>query len=322
VDYRQARVVRAIDWYLSSFPDETRAMKFVSFADGDGNERFGVVDEHGAVVDLVAACPDGPATLIDFIAAGDTALAAARAALNAAGAGDRQALETVRLLAPIPRPRKNVFCVGRNYKAHVEEGYRARGGELAYPPAPQFFTKAPTAVFGPRETAILDPGVTAKFDYEAELGIVIGAGGRNIAEAAALDAIFGYTIINDLTARDLQRHHDQWFKGKSLDRSCAVGPWIVHASAIADPQDLAISLSVNGEQRQSSRTSEMIFSIPRIIRDLSLGMTLEPGDLIATGTPHGVGYAMEPPRFLCGGDVIEINIEQIGRLTTRVQEIT
>lgn len=279
------------------------------------------MDGRDAVVDLVAAYPDGPATLIDFIAGGDGALAAAREALRDVGAAQRHALDDVCLLAPIPRPRKNVFCVGRNYKAHVEEGYRARGTEVAYPPAPQFFTKAPTAVFGPREMALLDPAVTGKFDYEAELGVVIGAGGRNIAEAAAFDAIFGYTIINDLTARDLQHHHDQWFKGKSLDRSCALGPWIVHASAIGDPQDLAISLSVNGEQRQSSRTSQMIFSIPRIIRDLSLGMTLEPGDIIATGTPQGVGYAMEPPRFLRGGDVIEIDIEQIGRLTTRVEEI-
>ncbi len=296
-------------------------MRFVSFTAANGGERFGIIDEHDAVVDLVAACPDGPATLIDFIAGGDSALAAARKALSNTDTAARRALDDVYLLAPIPRPRKNVFCVGRNYKAHVEEGYRARGTEVAYPPAPQFFTKAPTAVFGARESALLDPAVTGKFDYEAELGIVIGAGGRKISEAAALDAIFGYTIINDLTARDLQRHHDQWFKGKSLDRSCAMGPWIVHAGAIADPQDLAISLSVNGEQRQSSRTSRMIFSIPRIIRDLSLGMTLEPGDIIATGTPQGVGYAMEPPRFLRGGDVIEIDIEQIGRLTTRVEEI-
>lgn len=296
-------------------------MRFVSFTVGDGAARFGVVDDDGAIVDLVAACPGGPANLIEFIAAGDDALAAARAALGTRGNANRHAAYDVRLLAPIPRPAKNVFCVGRNYKAHIEEGYRARGSDVAYPPAPQFFTKAPTAVFGPRQSALLDPGVTAKFDYEAELGIVIGAGGSNISEAAAFDAIFGYTIINDLTARDLQRHHDQWFKGKSLDRSCAMGPWIVHASAIDKPQDLAISLSVNGEQRQSSRTSQMIFPIARIIRDLSLGMTLEPGDIIATGTPEGVGYAMDPPRFLRGGDIIDIDIEQIGRLSTRVEEV-
>lgn len=296
-------------------------MRFVSFESAGGGERFGVVDADEHVIDLVAAHPGGPATLVDFIAAGDDALAAARDALRAPGATGRHALADIHLLAPIPRPRKNVFCVGRNYKAHVEEGYRARGADVAYPPAPQFFTKAPTAVFGPRDTALLDPAVTGKFDYEAELAIVIGAGGRNITEAAALDAVFGYTIVNDLTARDLQRHHDQWFKGKSLDRSCALGPWIVHASAIDDPQDLAISLRVNGEQRQASRTSQMIFPLARIIRDLSLGMTLEPGDIIATGTPQGVGYAMDPPRFLRGDDVIEIDIEQIGRLSTRVEEV-
>jgi 2-keto-4-pentenoate hydratase/2-oxohepta-3-ene-1,7-dioic acid hydratase in catechol pathway len=296
-------------------------MKFVSYTHANSGVRVGVVDDQLRVVDLAAIGDEAPQTMLDVIRAGDPMVDAARTLLAEAPPEVRMDLGAVNLLAPIPRPAKNVFCVGRNYRAHVEEGYRARGNDVSYPDAPQFFTKAPTSVIGPRDTALVDPSVTSKFDYEAELGIVIGRGGRNIPEGAAAEAIFGYTIVNDFTARDLQRRHDQWFKGKSLDRSCATGPWIVHASAIPNPQDLAISLTVNGEVRQSSRTSQMIFSLARIVRDLSLGMTLEPGDIIATGTPQGVGYAMEPPTFLRGGDTVEITIESIGRLVTGIEEL-
>ena len=151
---------------------------------------------------------------------------------------------------------------------------------------------------GPNEVVYVESGVTQKFDYEAELGVVIGSGGKNIPENDALDAIFGFTIINDMTARDLQRRHDQWFKGKSLDRSCPMGPCIVHRSAISNPQDLGLQLKVNGQLRQKSRTSNMIFSLGKIIAELSRGMTLEPGDIIATGTPVGVGLGFMPPKFL------------------------
>ncbi len=294
-------------------------MRFVSFADDANGVGIGLVDEADRLVDF-ALDPSLPRSMIDFIAAGDAALERVRVLLANAPISARRAREDVRLLAPIPRPAKNVFCVGRNYKAHVEEGYRARGTDVAYPEAPQFFTKAPTAVIGPDAAAGLQSAVTAKFDYEAELGVVIGRGGRNIAARDARAAIFGYTIVNDFTARDLQRRHEQWFKGKSLDRSCAIGPWIVHASAVADPQDLAITLDVNGERRQASRTSHMIFSIARIVEELSRGMTLEPGDIIATGTPQGVGYAMDPPRFLGHGDEVRIDIESIGTLVNVVEE--
>lgn len=295
-------------------------MKFVSFVVAEGAPRVGIIDAEGKIVDGAQVATDFPASMIEFIAAGDRAMRLARDVLERAPAHARLDAAAATLVAPIPRPLKNVFCVGRNYKEHVEEGYRARGSEPAYPAAPQFFTKAPTAVIGPNEASVLDPKVTQKYDYEAELGIVIGRGGKNIAEADAHAAIFGYTIVNDFTARDLQRRHDQWFKGKSLDKSCGLGPWIVHASALENPQDLAISLHVNGELRQASRTSAMIFPIARIIADLSLGMTLEPGDIIATGTPQGVGYAMDPPRFLQHGDEIVIEIEQIGRLVNRVEQ--
>jgi 2-keto-4-pentenoate hydratase/2-oxohepta-3-ene-1,7-dioic acid hydratase in catechol pathway len=222
------------------------------------------------------------------------------------------------LLAPIPRPSKNVFCVGRNYIDHVTEGYNARGSEIRIPEHPQFFSKPPTAVTGPHCHIPFDPNTMAHLDYEVELGVVIGTRGKDIAQENALDHVFGYTIINDLTARDLQRKHDQWFKGKGLDFSCPMGPWIVLKDDIADPQDLAISLSVNGEVRQQARTSQMIFDLKRIISDLSQGMTLEAGDIIATGTPSGVGYAMASPSFLSPGDVVRCEIEGIGSIENRI----
>jgi 2-keto-4-pentenoate hydratase/2-oxohepta-3-ene-1,7-dioic acid hydratase in catechol pathway len=297
-------------------------MKFVSFSDRRGPVRVGVLDDASHVIDCKAVDKNFPSSMLELIRAGQAGIQQAQSVLDSAPSKARVSCNEVRLVAPIPRPTKNVFCVGRNYKEHVEEGHRTRGTEIVYPKAPQFFTKAPTAVIGPDETASLDPRVTRMFDYEAELGIIIGSGGVNISEADADDAIFGYTIVNDFTARDLQRHHDQWFKGKSLDRSCAIGPCIVHKSAIANPQDLEIELTVNGEQRQASRTSYMIFSIAKIIRDLSLGMTLEPGDIIATGTPKGVGFAMDPQQFLADGDEVVITIEGIGELRNRVEQVT
>jgi 2-keto-4-pentenoate hydratase/2-oxohepta-3-ene-1,7-dioic acid hydratase in catechol pathway len=297
-------------------------MKFVTFENAAGAQCVGLLDGERSVIDCRAVDPDFAGSMLEFIRAGELGLDRARRINQQAPESARLDLASVQLLAPIPRPTKNVFCVGRNYKNHVDEGHRARGTQAAYPEAPQFFSKAPTAVIGPNAATWHDPKVTQEYDYEAELGVVIGRGGKNISENDALDAIFGYTIINDFTARDLQRQHDQWFKGKSLDRSCAMGPCIVHASAIENPQDLAINLAVNGEQRQASRTSHMIFSIPRIIRDLSLGMTLEPGDIIATGTPQGVGFAMDPPQFLGDGDEVVITIEELGELRNRVEQVS
>ncbi|MGI4799568.1 MAG: fumarylacetoacetate hydrolase family protein, partial [Janthinobacterium lividum] len=222
--------------------------------------------------------------------------------------------------APIPRPTKNVFCVGRNYKEHVAEGYRASGTEAKYPEYPQFFTKPPTAVIGPDAPFYLDPAVTKRLDYEVELALIIGTGGRDIPRDRAMAHIFGFTVLNDITGRDLQRRHDQWFKGKGLDRSCPMGPVVVTPDELGDLGALELICRVNGEERQRSTVSQMIFDIPEIIAQLSAGLTLEPGDIIATGTPSGVGYAMDPPRLLKAGDVVECSIEGIGTLRTPIEE--
>jgi 2-keto-4-pentenoate hydratase/2-oxohepta-3-ene-1,7-dioic acid hydratase in catechol pathway len=190
---------------------------------------------------------------------------------------------------------------------------------VVVPDVPEFFTKPPTAVTAHEAGIPVDPRVTQKFDYEVELGVVIGTAGKDIPRERALDHVFGFTIVNDLTARDLQRRHGQWFKGKGLDFSCPMGPWIVAKSALPNFADLAITLRVNGETRQKSRTSRMVHDVPTIIEHLSRGMTLEPGDVIATGTPEGVGYAMDPPRFLKAGDVVEAEIEGIGVLRNRIE---
>jgi 2-keto-4-pentenoate hydratase/2-oxohepta-3-ene-1,7-dioic acid hydratase in catechol pathway len=230
-----------------------------------------------------------------------------------AGAGrPTRPLSRTTLRAPIPRPRKNIFCMGRNYAEH------AREGGVAPPEVPVFFTKPPTAVIGPG-APVTYHRATEALDYEVELVAVIGRRGKNIAESDALDHVFGYTIMNDVTARDLQRRHQQWFKGKSLDTSAPMGPWIVHRSAIPDPQALRLSMRVNGEVRQNSTTAHMLFSVATLIAVLSLGMTLEPGDLLATGTPEGVGMGFTPPKWLRVGDVVEAEIEQIGVLKNRVR---
>ena len=260
----------------------------------------------------------GFATLIDFIDAGSKALTEACALAARPPASSLIKSTDVTLLAPIPRPRKNVFAVGRNYSDHVAEGQRASGVSIALPEHPQYFSIPPTAVIGPEAGVRHDPGVSDKLDYEVELGVVIGKTARDIAEADVFDHVFGYTIINDVTARDLQRRHDQWFKGKGLDTFCPMGPWIVDKGDIADPHRLQLSMRVNGEVRQNANTETMIFKIPRIVSALSQGMTLEAGDVIATGTPSGVGYAMNPPHFLKPGDEMECRIEGIGVLRNRV----
>jgi 2-keto-4-pentenoate hydratase/2-oxohepta-3-ene-1,7-dioic acid hydratase in catechol pathway len=282
-------------------------VQFVTFADETGERRPGVLA--GETIEPFGA---GIPTLEAFIALDPegrrAALAARGAALPLAG---------VTLLAPLA-PRKNVFCVGRNYLAHAQEGARARGEQLDLPSVPTFFTKAPTAVVGPDVTLTLAGSLSAQYDWEAELAVVIGTTCKDVAQAAAGEVIFGYTCLNDVTARDLQRLHQQWFKGKSLDATCPLGPWIVDAAEFGDPQHADIALRVNGVTRQSSNTQAMIFSVARIIAELSRGMTLEPGDIIATGTPEGVGFAMQPPLFLKDGDVMEVEIAGIGRLRNSV----
>jgi len=254
-----------------------------------------------------------------IVEAGDAALEAIRQLVadgeSGAHADARHMADNVKLLAPIPVPRKNVFCVGRNYASHIAEADRAQKQNVGVKEHPVFFTKPLTAVIGPNEYIPIFPALSEAMDYEVELTAVIGAPGRNISKANAYDHIFGYTILNDISARDIQRRHGgQYFKGKALDGSCPIGPWIVTADAISDPHALAISCAVNGEQRQSDTTASMIFDIPTLIESLSDGMTLEPGDLIATGTPSGVGYAMEPPQFLRDGDTVVCEIAEIGKL--------
>jgi 2-keto-4-pentenoate hydratase/2-oxohepta-3-ene-1,7-dioic acid hydratase in catechol pathway len=230
-----------------------------------------------------------------------------------AEAGLAYAADRVQRHAPIVRPRKDVFCLGQNYAAHAAESGNPP------PTAPIYFTKPPTTVIGPGEPVPFPQGLTTRLDWEVELGVVIGLGGLNIPEARALDHVFGYTVFNDVSARDLQYRTSQWFKGKSLDGSCPMGPVIVTADEIPDPQHLRLQLSVNGVAKQDSNTSDMIFSVARIIADLSAGMTLEPGDCISTGTPQGVGDGRKPPEYLKPGDVMEAEVERIGVLRNPVR---
>ncbi|WP_078548210.1 fumarylacetoacetate hydrolase family protein [Litchfieldia alkalitelluris] len=223
-------------------------------------------------------------------------------------------LDEVQIQAPIPRPAKNIFCVGKNYAEHAIE----MGSEADIPEHLMLFTKAPTSVIGPNGTILLHEGVTSQLDYEGELAVVIGKKGRAIKKEEALDYVFGYTILNDVTARDLQSRHKQFFIGKSLDASCPMGPFIAHKSLIANPNQLNLQTKVNDEIRQTGNTSQFIFDIETVISTISAGMTLEPGDIIATGTPAGVGKGFKPPRFLKNGDVIEITIEGLGTLTNKV----
>jgi 2-keto-4-pentenoate hydratase/2-oxohepta-3-ene-1,7-dioic acid hydratase in catechol pathway len=232
----------------------------------------------------------------------------------------RIALDRTALLAPIPVPRRNLWCVGRNYHAHAKElqdsvfkGNPSEGWPIV-------FTKVPETVVGPNDTVRL-PGaaITSQIDYEAELAIVIGRAGRNIARADALSYVWGWTIVNDVTARDVQMRHSQWDLGKSFDTFCPMGPWVVTADEL-DATDTRVRCWVNGALRQDARTTDLIYDIPTLIETCSRGITLLPGDVIATGTPAGVGMGMSPPRWLAHGDVVRIEIDGIGTLENRFVE--
>lgn len=227
-------------------------------------------------------------------------------------------LQEVRLAACV-HPHKNVFCVGRNYLEHAKEGARASGRELKLPEVPTFFSKATTAIADPDAELRFEASVSREYDWEGELAVIIGARVKDADESNAMEAVFGYTCLNDITARDLQRAHLQWLKGKSLDASCPIGPWICDRDEIPDPHALRIATRVNGETKQDATTASMIFRIPRVIAQLSRGMTLEPGDVIATGTPDGVGFARTPPEFFIDGDVVEVEIERIGTLRNTIR---
>ena len=298
-------------------------MKFVTYKAGS-EERLGILDDARGVLDVVKAGRaivgrDLPGNMLSFIAAGDAALADARRLLEADTGW--MPLASVKLMAPIPHYKKNVFCVGRNYKLHIEEGARARGVPVAFPPVPEFFSKPPTTVIGNGDDIQWDSRCTQQLDYEIELGIVIGRKTSNLSEGNALSAVFGYTIVNDVSAREVQKAHGQWFKGKSFDTFAPIGPCIVTADEFGDPNGHQLVLKVNGEVRQDSNTSDMLFNCQQIVASLSAGLTLEPGDTIATGTPSGVALGMEPPAWLKDGDTVELTITGIGTLTNKVRKI-
>ena len=294
-------------------------MRFVTFSAQGINNRPGVLDAAGQfIVDLEA---EGIASdLTALIEQGGKGLEAVRQALMQPTRA--VPLAQAALGAPIPRPRRNIMCVGKNYFEHSKEfeksGFDSTSGGQAVPDAPVIFTKAPSTVAAPGATipSHLDP--TRSTDYEGELGVVIGKGGRGIAKADAYGHVFGYVIINDVTARKLQNVHKQWFLGKSVDGYCPMGPYLVTADEVGDVTQLKLTTDVNGERRQEAVVSDLIFDIPTIVETISRTMTLEPGDIIATGTPAGVGIGFAPPQFLKKGDVVRIAITGLGVLENPV----
>jgi 2-keto-4-pentenoate hydratase/2-oxohepta-3-ene-1,7-dioic acid hydratase in catechol pathway len=267
----------------------------------------------------VAARVSLPDTMLDLIGAGPAMLDTVRRLLAEAPTEAWRPLAEIHLLAPIPRPRKNIFCVGMNYLAHAIESAQSRGKEYEPLAHPAIFTKVNSAVSGPYDDIPFVPQVSEQIDWEVELAVVIGPGGKDWSESEALDHVFGYMVVNDVSARDVQNQHGgQFFKGKSLDGFCPTGPWIVTADEIPDPQALHLQTRVNGVVKQDSVTTDMIFPITQVLAELSAGMTLEPGDIIATGTPSGVGMGRTPQEWLRPGDVVETEVERIGTLRNRV----
>lgn len=294
-------------------------MRLVTFSDAKG-ARVGVHDpETNTIVDL-SASTRLPKDMNAFVALGRNGLSRARKAVKS-GEG-RIAVDSVKILAPFPRPAKNILCVGKNYHEHAKEfhnsGFDASAGANAIPDVPIMFTKWPNSVIGPGDAIPSANDYTNSVDYEGELTVVMGEGGRNISQKDAYKHVYGYTIINDVTARTLQNRHKQWFLGKSPDGFCPMGPCIVTSDEIKDVTQLRLITKVNGELRQDAYVSQLIFDIPRLIADLSKVMTLESGDLIATGTCAGVGIGFNPPKYLKPGDRVAITIEPIGTLENPV----
>jgi 2-keto-4-pentenoate hydratase/2-oxohepta-3-ene-1,7-dioic acid hydratase in catechol pathway len=290
----------------------------------DSGRRLGVVrdDAPEEVLDVaelarLSGAEGAPADILAVVDSGEEGLErlGALTASAANGAAVRRLAELT-VLPPLDPPRGNVLAIGRNYQKHAEEGARALNTEVG---PPTIFTKAITTISGPYDDIPIDASVSDSIDWEVELGVVIGRRGRNIKRHDALSHVFGYTVLNDVTARDIQNGWGgQWFKGKSLDGSCPTGPWVVTADEVPDPRSLQLHLRVNGALKQDANTRDMIYPVDAIIEWLSVGMTLLPGMLVATGTPEGVGFARTPPEFLHPGDVVETEVEGIGRLRNRV----
>lgn len=287
-------------------------MRIATFT-SEGHRKVGLVSADGTTVTPLqftqAQADFGVLTLIETLAEGGPL---------PEPAGPPVDLAEVVLDAPLPKPRRNLWCVGRNYHAHAKElsasvfkDNAARTDEW-----PIVFTKVPECVVGPQDDVLVPSGVSTQIDYEAELAVVIGKGGKNIKRAAAMSHVFGYTVVNDVTVRDVQMRHGQWDLGKSFDTFCPMGPWIVTGDEF-DGTKTRVRCWVNGELRQDGPTENMIFDIPTLIETISRGITLYPGDVIATGTPAGVGMGMSPPRYLRAGDVVRVEIDRLGTIENK-----
>lgn len=295
-------------------------MKFLTLEDG---QLGALVD--GRAVDLVRAAAELGGglpgnSLLDLVAAGDQAAREAWALAERAAARGVAArpFAEVRPKAPIPSPRRNIFCLGKNYRDHVKELKTQIDKDPELPEAPIVFTKATTTVIGLGDPIPAHSGITDMLDYEAELALVIGRDGADIAPEEAWSHVFGYTAINDVTARDLQKRHRQWFLGKSLRGFAPMGPCVVHRLVMPPPDAIRVRSWVNGEERQNGSLDLLIFNVPTIIATLSRGSVLLAGDIIATGTPAGVGIGFKPPRYLKPGDEVVVEVTGAGRLTNRV----
>jgi 2-keto-4-pentenoate hydratase/2-oxohepta-3-ene-1,7-dioic acid hydratase in catechol pathway len=287
-------------------------MRIASF-ELNGKREVGLVSSNGKTVTPLALTDDearrGAQRLIDLLVDGNAL---------PASAGQPVPISDVRLEAPLPLPRRNLWCVGRNYHAHAKELSASVFKDNDANPEvwPIVFTKVPECVVGPHDDVLVPVGVSDQIDYEAELAVVIGKGGKNISKADALKHVFGYTVVNDVTARDVQMRHQQWDMGKSFDTFCPMGPWLVTADEF-DGTKTRVRCWVNGELRQDGPTENMIFDIPTLIETISRGITLYPGDVIATGTPAGVGMGMKPPRYLKAGDVVRGEIDGLGAIENK-----
>lgn len=290
-------------------------MKLVTFVHG-GELGAGHVEDDEIIICVCG--PDARGAVLDVVSEGPAALEKWR---SMAATAPTVPISDVDLLAPMPDPRRDVFCVGKNYRAHAAEfhgsGFDA-GAREEVPSAPVVFTKATTSVVGPGAfvRASLDP--TGSVDYEGELGVVIGQRAFQVSKEEAFDHVFGYVIVNDVTSRELQRKHNQWVIGKGVDTFCPMGPWLVTEDEVADVGAMELETRINGETRQKVKVADLIFDIPTLIETMTRTMTLLPGDIIATGTPVGVGIGFDPPKYLAPGDIMHVSITGLGTLENPV----